>query len=279
MKPRLLCTFLIACVGLSISAAGQMPQTNRQIPGNSGTDKSEAKQETLVKPGSLNPTPLTPKSQAVLEQVGVLDQAAATALADGQYTEAENDARQSILLGHDSGLAQELLASSLNAQGKKQEALQAYRVIASSGDDHPRNLLPYALLLLNSGRWVLAVTAYNKALIHLADGSLMRANSRFSVSIPEPTALAAAIHISLGLTDNWESDWAGNRQHVKAMEEYQKALQLAPNSDLANYYYGYGLQRLGRRVQASAAFEKTVKLAKGAVKAAAEEALKKQKPA
>jgi len=54
-------------------------------------------------------------------------------------------------------------------------------------------------------------------------------------------------------------------------------LQLQPDSGLINFYYGYGLQRLGRKAQANAAFQKTVKIAKGEVKAAAEQALKKNK--
>ncbi len=247
-----------------------------------GVALGHAQQPTV--PGSVSrpapisaPAPMTPALKAELDEVYRLDQASAAALDAGQYAEAEDNARQSLSIGHDSGLAQELLASALNAQGKKQEALEVYKEMTNEGDAFPRNQLPYALLLLNSGQWAQAVAAYNKALPTLADGKLVRANSHFFPNVLEPAALGTAIHIALGLTYNWSDSWGRHQQNDKALSEYTKALQLAPNSDLANFYYGYGLQRLGRKGQANAAFQKTVKMAKGEVKAAAEQALKKNK--
>lgn len=247
-----------------------------------GVALGHAQQPTV--PGSVSrpapisaPAPMTPALKAELDEAYRLDQASAAALDAGQYAEAEADARQSLSIGYDSGLAQELLASALNAQGKKQEALEAYKEMADLGNDHPRNLLPYALLLLNSGQWAQAVAAYNKALPTLADGKLVRANSHFSSDVLEPAALGTAIHIALGLTYNWSDSWGRHQQNDKALSEYTKALKLAPNSDLANFYYGYGLQRLGRKAQANTAFQKTVKMAKGEVKVAAEQALRKNK--
>ena len=86
-----------------------------------------------------------------------------------------------------------------------------------------------------------------------------------------PDQLQAAAHLVLGI------DASNRLEHDKALKEYNKALQLQPDSGLINFYYGYGLQRLGRKAQANAAFQKTVKMAKGEVKAAAEQALKKNK--
>ena len=61
----------------------------------------------------------------------------------------------------------------------------------------------------------------------------------------------------------------------KALAEFTAALQLAPDSDLANYYYGTGLTQAGQTAQASVAFKKAATMTKNkAVKAAAEEALK-----
>ena len=67
----------------------------------------------------------------------------------------------------------------------------------------------------------------------------------------------------------------------EAFAEYGKALQLAPDSDLANYYYGVGWNNLspaerkqfGSFQQAKAALEKAVKLAKGPLKVKAQKAL------
>lgn len=221
--------------------------------------------------------PYTPIQKAKSLEAYRLSHAAAAALAAGWYAYAETTARQALATGRDAGVAQEVLASALNAQGKEQEARQIYGAMAHAHGDHPRNLLPYALLLLKAGRWAPAVAAYNKALPHLADGDLMRASSHFSASVPRPMALATAIHIALGLTDGSGTDWAGHTQRDKALAEYTEALRLAPNSDLANFYYGYGLDQLGRTSQAASVFQRIANRSTGAVKHEAEAALNGQR--
>lgn len=108
--------------------------------------------------------------------------------------------------------------------------------------------------------------------------------------MPEPTALATAIHITRGLVYNATPDWAGDSQNKEAAAEYGKALQLAPDSPLTNYYYYYGVgwqqlspaerAKIGNIQQAKAALRKAVLLGKGDVKKAAQRALKNfNKPA
>ena len=230
--------------------------------------------------------PPTPERVAANEQQGLLDRAAAASLHAGRYAQAEADARQALSLGLDPGVANEVLGAALGAQGKEQEALQVYRALTINGKDglegQTRNLLPYALLLLKSGRWEQAVAAYNAALPHLGDGQLIQATSRFSLDVPEPTALAVALHIARGLTYNGQCDWAGESQNKEAMAEYGKALQLAPDSPLVNYYYGIGWQKLspaeraksGSEQQAKAALQKAIQTGKSDVKKAALKALK-----
>lgn len=226
----------------------------------------------------MTPAPLTPALKARQDEKWRLDQAAVAALDAGQYAEAEDDARQSASLGAGSGLCQELLASALNAQGKTQEALQAYKVMADEGDTFPRNQVPYALLLLKSGQWAQAVAAYNKALPDLSD--MVQANSHFSPGVPQPKELAVALHIAQGLTYG-VATWGGHMRQEEAMGEFDQALQLAPNSPLANYYYGYGWQhldlksrmRVANAQRAKAAFQKAAALGGGDVKKAAGEEL------
>jgi len=107
-------------------------------------------------------------------------------------------------------------------------------------------------------------------------------------AFPQPVALAAAAHIALGLDANWRCDALGELEHDRAFSEYTKALQLEPNWDVANYYYGYGWQwlaskcraRLGSVQQAKAALQKAILLGKADVKKAARKALKDlKKPA
>lgn len=219
--------------------------------------------------------PLTPAQKANEAEKYRLDMAAAAAMDASQYAEAENDARQSIAIGPDSGIAQEVLATALDAQGKTQEALEAYKQIADAGDVEPRNQLPYALLLLKTGQWAQAVAAYNKQLPYLADGKLMNTNSQFSPNMPQPKELETAIHVALGLTYGSAYSWGKHSQVDKATSEYKKAVALEPDSSLANLYYGRVLQRLGHRVEAKAAFAKAAKTGNEDVKAAAEEEMKR----
>lgn len=227
--------------------------------------------------------PITPERQAVLDKTAQVVHDAAASLHAGRYAQAEQEARQVLSLSSDSDVGEEVLAASLNAQGKNQEALHAYRVmVVDEGARYTRVLLPYALLLLKSGQWEQAVTAYSQALPLLAEGKIMRENSHFSPDVPEPAALAVAIHIASGLTYSAEGDWAGEGQHKEMMAEFGKALQLAPDSDLANYHYGYGWRNLdpkerakmGSVQQAKAALQKATLSGRADVKKAAQKALK-----
>ena len=217
---------------------------------------------------------LTPAQKANIKEVGRLDDAAEAAQKAGDYAEAEDDARKSMSLGPDSGIALEVLAASLEAQGKTQEALKTYKVLSDEGEETPRNELPYALLLLKAGHWAEAVEAYNRQLPGLPEAELMQAHGGFSPAVPRPTELAAAIHIGLGVNLGWRG-YHGTYKEAsqQAQGQFQQALALEPTSPLANYYVGYGLKRLGRRAEAQAAFRKAAALGQGDVKLAAQKEL------
>ena len=236
-------------------------------------------QAQFIQHRSVQPTP---EEQEALRDSYLEARAASASLHAGRYAQAETEARQSLSFRPNCGLGDEVLAAALDAQDKEQEALQAYQTVVEHRDRSPRNVLPYALLLLKSGQWARAVAAYNAALPLLAAGEVIRANSHFSPGLTEPTALAVAIHISRGLTYEAADDWAGESQHKEMMAEFGKALQLAPDSDLANYHYGYGWRSLGPKErakmgseqQAKASLQKAILLGKANVKKAAEKVLK-----
>ena len=223
-------------------------------------------------------TPPSPQEQAIDTEIEQLDNAASAALDAGRCTDAEIDAREALSLGQDSGVSRQTLAASLYIQGKNEEALQEYQVMASQGYNPPRVWLPYALLLLKSGQWAQAVAAFQQAMPMLSDGELVRANSDFSANNPRQTELATAIHISMGLTmDGGDFHGSYQARAEQALSHFQQAVTLEPDSPLANYYYAYGLQRMGRTAQAQAAFAKTIKIGHGGVQVAARKALAKIK--
>ena len=114
------------------------------------------------------------------------------------------------------------------------------------------------------------------------DGDLIAANSQFSAEVPEPAALATALHVARGMVYNDTMGWAGDTQNKEAMGEYTKALHLAPDNALTNYFYGVGWQKLspservkfGTVQQAKVHLRKAEKVGNASVKAAAAKALK-----
>ena len=276
MKLLFICWTLVACLSLVPAVSGQPRPPQGYV-------------------GGPNYQPPTAEQQAKAEQAGQLDQDAAAALHLGNSVQAEAAAREAISINSPDVVASEVLAAALEAQGKDQEALQAYKTVVEHYDRQPRNLLPYAQLLLKSGQWAQAVAIYNEALPSLPDvgphperpivhdGDLITASSHFSPDVPEPAALATALHIARGMIYNSTTGWAGDSLDKEAMAEYGKALQATPDNALANYYYGVGWHKLsptervkfGNAEQAKAALKKAASLGDSDVKKMADETLKK----
>ena len=146
----------------------------------------------------------TPREKEINRQKGDLESAAAAALNAGDFAGAETEARQALSWGSGSGRGREALAASLYAQGKTDEALQAYEVMADNTQ------LPY-----------------------LDEGDLVRRYSNFFANVPRPADLEAAIHIGLGLTMNG-GDFHGTYQDRarQALTHFQRAVALEPGDAL-----------------------------------------------
>ena len=268
MKTQSACFALVICLGVVPTAFGQTSQT--QPLARSGSNGSQSH--------------LTPEQLEKMQHSAQLGYAAAADLHLGNYAQAEAEAKEAMSAGSlTAGFADEVLASALEAQGKDQEALQAYHVmVVDQKASYPRVLLPYAQLLLKSGQWAQAVAIYNEALPHLGNGELEKETSNFSPEVLNPAALATAIHLERGELNNGTASWAGEDQNTEAMAEYGKALQLAPDNALANYYYGVGWHKLspaervkfGHADQAKAALQKAALTGNSNVKKMAAETLK-----
>ncbi len=203
---------------------------------------SPASGVTLVTPGGTS-SPMTSQRRSRDQESRQLHSDAATALRAGNFAEAEELAREALSVVPVDADAQGILAVSLDAQGKTQGALDQYKTVAES-DSNARNLLPYSLLLLKSGQWEKALAIYNQAVSRFGAGSFMPNATRFSPDVPEPTALAVALHIELGRLYSTDSGWLTQPHEIAVMSEFAQALQLAPDNTVTNYYYGYGWQKL-----------------------------------
>lgn len=213
-----------------------------------------------------------------------LTDAAQAALEAGDYASEEDYARQAVDLGVGSGLSNDLLAQSLKDQGKDDEALQAYRVIVvDQKDNNQDNLVPYAMLLLKAGQWAQATAVSNNVLPRIGNGETLIATSHFSPDVPQPKELATVLHIAQGLLYQEGQGWEHHSKREQGMSEFLQARNLIPNSDLTNYYVGYGWEHLDAqsRTKAANARQAKVALAKAAtsknssIKKAADEAMKR----
>ncbi len=265
-----LCTTIAASGELPVHAGAQQGDPVPITPGQSS--------RSIVR--------LTPAQKALEQEKSQLVGDARAAQKAGRYAEAVDDASQALELGQDSGLAQEILAYSLNAQGKSQEALEAYKKIVEMNGASARlyELIPYAQLLLQSGQWAKAVAVYNQAWPTAnTNDSLPPLPGPFSADVPQPKELETVLHIARGLAG---SGWGSPAPGEEAMTQFSAALKLMPDNPLVNYYYGHGWQKLspaeraklaakpGQREAVKAALEKAATLGTPDVSAAAKAELK-----
>ena len=195
------------------------------------------------------------------------------ALKASDFAKAEAEFRASISDSPD-GPAYLGLADTLTAQGRVIEAIQTYRMLFHPGNHlsfggsyFMQAQMKYALLLNRAGQWEEAVAVFEAALPSVPDRGMTNIGVHFDPDVPQPAGLAAAAHIALGLDANWHCNALGGFDHELAFQEYTKALQIAPDWATANYYHGYGWQRLdpksrariGSVRQAKSALQKALK--------------------
>jgi tetratricopeptide (TPR) repeat protein len=221
------------------------------------------------------PVLATPQQAAEIDTARHLRQEGIVAFHTGHYATAEADARHSLALYAPDYLTRKLLAETLAAEGKNHEALQDYVILSSETWGMPRISLPYALLLLETGDWPHAVAVYENTGLVRPEAGRPNIEVTFSASQPNPTALAAAIHVAYGLALIDIVDRIDQPQPDRALAEFQRAVALEPSWAVVRYYYGYGLQKAGKPTQAKAAYQMAASMGSGNVKVDAEAAVKR----
>ena len=254
------------------------------------------------------PYVMSPALAARLARDSEMERAGHEALRNGDFVAAEADFRESI---NASPWARGYfgLGEALAGQGRTEEAIAVYRSgiygppytvavlndIPLHGQFNPNvrecpgaagaeAWMKYALLLSQTGLSPEAIVIYQKALPQVPAFNEVPIDCFPGNGAPSLTGFQAAIHVALGLCAAHGGDNTvdtAESQYLLAMQEYQKALQLAPESALTNYYYGDGWEYLapadqakfGTVQQAKAALQKAVKFGKGEVRIAAQRAL------
>ena len=197
------------------------------------------------------------------------------ALASGKLDAAEAEFRQSLDLDATNPNALAGLAQTLEREGKDEQAIRVYRYLlypkqgwgtSMEGDSILR--MHFALLLVKGGQWAEAVSVYENTIGGVSLGpSFPALDVHFSSAVSQPALLQGMAHLVMGIT------YSNRLEHPQALTEYGAARDAQPNLALADYYYGRGLLRLGRRVEAKAAFKEASSLGQNDVKTAAEQAL------
>jgi predicted Zn-dependent protease len=225
--------------------------------------------------------PLTAAQIQIDLDSGHLDMEAASAYDAHDYKLAEADARQSMSLLPGGGIAEDVLALSLVAEGKDDEAGKLFADMYANNESDPEVMLPYALWLLKHGNGQQALKVYQRALPRVGDGEvlygarMLEDESNYSPDSLDVSGLEMYIHIALGLTYNDGLSWGGHSTNYLALSEFSKAIAIDKDSDLANLGYASGLLTVGRRSEANAIFQKLAAESTGDEKVSATAALGK----
>ena len=177
--------------------------------------------------------PMSPELKAAELRAGQLNDEGNVLLSNGQYAAAEATFREALALWPDRGTPYAGLAEALDAQGREQDALAAYRTLfdrfamLDSAVNETRTKMGYAIALSRAGQWAEAVAVYEKALPD-SDGYFgPKIDTHFDPRVPMPSQLQALAHVASGAQYN------GNDPR-RAFLHYAQALRLDPDSPFTN---------------------------------------------
>ena len=284
---KLICMTLLMAVAAGVpvvSASAPCAKTNGSslkhtaVPAKlkkvSATSRSQHASTGNPAPTVIPGVDTLPLAQA--QQAASAAEAGQQALANKDLGTAEADFRRATALDASNPNALAGLAQTLEREGKGRQAINVYRYLLYPkqgwGTSMERDAIlrmHFTLLLVKDGQWVEAVSVYENTIGGIRLGSSFPAmNVHFASAVLQPALLQGMAHLVMGIT------YSNRLEHTQALTEYGAARDAQPSLALANYYYGLGLSRLGRRVEAKAAFEEAAGLGQDEVKAAAEEELK-----
>lgn len=259
------------------AAGGPLRFTPQQWQDYGEMMRRESGSGDLVKQGDANsavvavPPGLDTLPFAEAQEAAKASEAGQKALAAGDLNEAEAEFRSSVELNASDPVALAGFAQTLEQEGKSQQAISVYRYLlypkkgwGTSMEQDPALRMRFASLLASDGQWAEAVSVYESTIGGVSIGPAYPSlEVHFTADALQPALFQTMVHLALGVTYN------GRLEHSQALTQYAAAIKVMPDSALAHYCYGYGLQRLGRRVEAQAAFQQAATLDNGEIKKAA----------
>ncbi len=203
------------------------------------------------------------KSIAKSEQLKDLAQ---IALLSRSYSVAERLFKQSLLSWPGNFDAIVGLSDTLEKENKVAEACTYYKqvvspaaTIASSLSSDPILRLHYAILLSKNHEWDKSVSLYEDAISHIPIGGgdqLPYQKFSFEKGNIDSAKLEAIAHLQIGLRDPRHKSLSKEEK----LEHFKEAARLVPNLAIVQFYYGYGLEHVGKNAEAKAAYQKAVRL-------------------
>ncbi len=129
----------------------------------------------------------------------------------------------------------------------------------SSMSSDPIIRLQYAIVLSRSHNWDKAVSLYKDAIARIPIGGgdkLPYQKFVFKQDEIDSSKLEAIANIQIGLRDPRHRALSKEEK----LEHFKEAARLEPNLAIAQFYYGYGLEHVGKNSEAKAAYQKAVRL-------------------
>jgi len=184
--------------------------------------------------------------------------------AQGNTFEAVEHYEQALRIQPDWAEAHNNLGLALAQRGRLEDAADSYRRAIDAKPSYADAHYNLANTLLRMGRTDLAIEHYNKALQYRPDYLDAHCNLATALMSQEKTTqaqrhYAAALRIAFRLGDEFRAQ--GNIDAAAAV--HRKAVQIDPNSAKAHYLLGLDLADLGQMTEAVEQYRKALRIAPG----------------
>jgi len=239
MKTLILVTVTLAAMSLG---SGSVMAQDKPAQRESAQSILPNTQMPIISGGSMRNSPINPSVIATGYRCNEIITHGETLLKAGNINGAILAYQSALAIEPQDGLADQRLAEAYTAAGRLDEAMATYRTLLyfwpgkgwgnSQGGD-PAVLMRFALVLLQTGRNMEALTAYQQG-YHFLPKDAGPLPPLFTSPDFAPSQFTAAIYTALGITEHT----GGAQNQTLASDYFHQSLNLQP--DLAQPYFYLG---------------------------------------